>query len=102
MQDIMDKHWDRLKDVDIKLLLLHIRAELLLTWDEENSLCQRHWTEYQRVKQLVAFVRQKGRYGMEAFIQCLRESGVRGPHPGHSELAALLHKDLYGKPQIHK
>lgn len=102
VQDIVDKHWDRLKEIDIRLLLPYIKKRLLLTGDEENTLCQRHWNQYQQVKQLLVFVRQKKRsqwYGFDSFTECLRESGERGPHSGHSQLAALLYKDLHGKLQ---
>lgn len=102
VQDIVDKHWDKLKDIDFGLLLPYIHAKSLLTWDEENRLCEHHWKEYQRIKRLVVFVRQKGSHGMETFIQCLKESGEKGPHLGHSELAAHMYRDFHGKSQIHK
>lgn len=96
VQDIVDKHWDRLMEIDIGLLALYAREKDLLTWDQINRLCERHRKKYQHIKQLVAFVTQKGSHGMETFIQCLKESGEKGPHPGHSEMAVLLHKDLHG------
>jgi len=102
VQDIVDKHWDRLMDMDIGLLLPYVRAKLSLTWDEENRLCERHRRKYQRMKQLVAFARQRGSHGMETFIQCLKESGENEHHLGHIELADLMHRDLHGKLWIHK
>ena len=100
VQNIVDKHWDRLKKINFVLLLPYIKTKLLLTEDEETTLCQHHWAQHQQIKQLLAFVRQKKGsqwYGFDSFTECLRESGEKGPHPGHRELAALLHRDLHGK-----
>ena len=93
-------------EIDFKQILPYLKAEELLSQDEENSLCWQHNTQGEIMKQLISFVKSKGLsfanglHGFERFIACLKRSGAEQPHPGHRELALDLERDLNSKSLV--
>ena len=100
------KHWKRILEVDFKQILPYVKAEELLSQDEENSLCWQYNTQGEIMKQLITFVKSKGLsfanglHGFERFIACLGRSGAEQQHPGLTELALDLERDLNSKSSV--
>ena len=103
VQSVLDKHSDRLLDIDLKIVYPLIRARNLLEPQEEDQVCDACRATRERITLLITYVCRKGvnhrngQHGIEAFIECLRESGDTHGQPGHTALADDMTKDLQGE-----
>lgn len=102
-RSVVSKHLQSLLDIDLKLLYKYIQTRELLDRGESNEVWDSTRPCHERIKKLIQFVclkgvnHRNGLHGLEIFIECLRESGERYGHAGHTVLAQALTADLHSK-----
>ena len=69
--------------MDLKSLFPHLMKYCLLTGDQADHLLNHHYSENERILNLLRFMERKGEQGFRLFLCAIREEKE---HMGHAEL----------------